>query len=132
MFSFVLMMVAMFAIVYFLMIRPQKKQREQHASLLQSLKKGDEVVLTSGIIGKVFAVEEKTLVLEVANNTRVKVLKQAVSSTSATALGGPEHKKIDKAKKDESDEAEDEDSVEGSVEDSKDAARGPKRKKKSA
>lgn len=86
--SFLIMMVAMFAIFYFLLIRPQRKQQQQHQALLQSLKKGDEVVLSSGFVGKIFAVEEKTVTVELAPGTRVKVLKQAVSSLASAQLEG--------------------------------------------
>lgn len=73
-------LVAMIAIFYFLLIRPQRKQQQQHQNLLSSLKKGDEVVLSTGLFGKVHSVEEQTLLLEIAPETRVKVLKRAVSA----------------------------------------------------
>lgn len=81
--------VGMFVIMYFLMIRPERKKQSEHANLLSSLKKGDEVVLTSGIIAKILSVEDKTLMVEIADKTRVKVLKQAVSGPVSRFLGGP-------------------------------------------
>ena len=96
-YSTILMFGAMFAIIYFMMIRPQRKQQQEHQALLGALKKGDEVVLTSGIYGKVWAVEDKNIVVEIAEKTRVKALKSSVSSLVAradprkpTAPGPPE------------------------------------------
>ncbi len=77
--SMLLMFGAMFAILYFIMIRPQQKQAKKQQALLASLKKGDEVVLTSGIFGKIYLVEDKYLTLEIGDKVRFKVLKQAVS-----------------------------------------------------
>jgi len=76
----VLMFAAMFAVLYFVMIRPQQKQQKKHQELLGALKKGDEVVLSSGIIGKINSVEDRFVYLEIGDKTKVKVLKQAVSA----------------------------------------------------
>lgn len=74
-----LMFAAMFAILYFVLIRPQQKQQKKQQELLSNLKKGDEVILSSGIIGKIFSVEDKFVMIEIGEKTRLKVLKQAVS-----------------------------------------------------
>jgi len=84
--NMLLMMGAMFAIVYFMLLRPQRKQQQEHQSLLSALKKGDDVVLSSGIFGKVHAVEERTVVVEIGDKTRIKVLKSAVSGLASQAL----------------------------------------------
>src|SRR5947207_7315254 len=57
---FVFQIVAIFAIFYFVMIRPQQKQRKDHEERLRNLKRGDEVVTTGGIIGKVVNIEAPT------------------------------------------------------------------------
>ncbi len=85
MFSMVLMFGAMFAIMYFLLIRPQQKQQKRHLALISSLKKGDEVVLSSGIVGRIFAVEDRFVTLEIGDKTKMKVLKQAVQSVMTGA-----------------------------------------------
>lgn len=95
--GFLLMMMAMFAIFYFLLIRPQRKQQQQHQNLLAGLKKGDEVILSSGFVGKIFAVEDKTIQVELAPNMRVKVLKQAVSQSAAQALSASGTKSLESA-----------------------------------
>ncbi len=76
--STLLMFGAMFAILYFILIRPQQKQQKKHQDLLAGLKRGDEVVLSSGIIGKIFQVEDRFIILEIGDKTKIKVLKQAV------------------------------------------------------
>lgn len=103
----VLMVASMFAVIYFLMIRPQRKQQEQQQQLLSALKKGDEVLLTSGIYGKIYSLSEKTAVVEIADKTRVKLLKSSihgrVSAPPADAEPVPEdlakEEKAEKKKK---------------------------------
>jgi preprotein translocase subunit YajC len=79
-----LQMLGMFAILgvmfYFLLIRPQQKQRKEQEQLLKSVKTGDKVLLSSGIYGIVSNVKEKTLMVKIAENVKVEVLKSAVSS----------------------------------------------------
>ena len=56
---FLIMMVGMFAFMYFFIIRPQRKRQKEHQNLVSALTKGDEVVLTSGLLGKIVKVELK-------------------------------------------------------------------------
>jgi preprotein translocase subunit YajC len=84
--NIVLFMIPMFAIMYFLMIRPERKKQADAQALLSSLKKGDEVALTSGIIGEILSVDDKTITLEIADKTKIKVLKQAVMGPAARYL----------------------------------------------
>lgn len=69
----------MFLIIYFLLIRPQQKQAKQHQQLLAGLKKGDEVVTQGGLVGRIHAVTDRIVTLEVARDVRVRVLKGQVS-----------------------------------------------------
>ena len=69
----VVMFGSMFAIFYFLLIRPQTKERERHEKMLSSVKKGDDIVTTGGIIGKVVHVEETQLIVRTGESTRVTV-----------------------------------------------------------
>lgn len=73
-------MILVFAIFYFLMIRPQSKQKKQHQLLLQNLKRGDEVITTAGIHGKVAGIADTILTLEIAENIRIKMDKQQVAT----------------------------------------------------
>lgn len=79
-------LVVMVVVMYFLMIRPERKKQGDHVTFLSSLKRGDEVVLTSGLIGKIEKVEERTLTIEIADKVRVRVLKIAVSGPAARYL----------------------------------------------
>ena len=72
-------MVFMVAIFYFVMIRPQRRREKERKALIAAVKSGDRVLLTSGIIGEVANVKDKTLIVSVAEKTKIEVLKSAVS-----------------------------------------------------
>jgi preprotein translocase subunit YajC len=65
---------------YFLLIRPQQKQRKEQDNLIKNVKTGDKILLSSGIFGIVTNVKDKTLMVKIADNVKVEVLKSAVSS----------------------------------------------------
>ncbi len=73
-------LILLFAIFYFILIRPQLKQAKQHKQLVAGLAKGDEVTTTGGLLGKIKEVGDNFVVLEIAKETDVKVQKQAVSA----------------------------------------------------
>ena len=68
----------LFLFMYFLIIRPQRKRQKEHANLVEALGKGDEVVMTSGMLGKITKLEGDYVVLEVSNNLELKFQKSAV------------------------------------------------------
>jgi len=70
---FMMQMAAIFAIFYFLLIRPQRKEQERHRTMIAELKKGDEVVTNGGIIGTVVHVQEDRLTIKTGENTRIVV-----------------------------------------------------------
>ena len=72
-------MLIMFAVVYFLMIRPQQKKVKEQAKMLTALSNGDEVVTSSGILGRIAGMTEKVVTLEIADNVKIKILKSQVS-----------------------------------------------------
>ena len=78
--SLFIFIIGMFAIMYFLMIRPQQKQLKEHRALLANLKKGDMVVTQGGIIGRIVLVADKEVQVEVANNVKLRVLKTSVQT----------------------------------------------------
>ena len=82
-FQLLIMMGATVAIMWFLMINPQRKQMKQHREMLGALKKGDDVVTTGGLMGRVHAIADKVVTLEVASGVRVQVLKQSVQGKVA-------------------------------------------------
>ena len=71
--------IVLFAIFYFLMIRPQQKRAKAHKEMLARTAKGDYVVTTGGLHGRVTAVSENTVTIEVADNVRVKIEKNAIA-----------------------------------------------------
>jgi preprotein translocase subunit YajC len=72
-------LVLMFAVLYFLMIRPQQKRAKQHDEMLGGLKKGDIVRTNGGIRGEVTALDERDVTIEIADRTRIKVLRSHVA-----------------------------------------------------
>jgi preprotein translocase subunit YajC len=74
--------------MYFVMIRPQQKQLREHRALLSGLKKGDDVVTQGGMLGKIHAVTDKIVTLEVANGIRVRVLKSSIQGRTSLADEG--------------------------------------------
>ena len=76
--SMPLMLVALFAIMYFLMIRPQQKKQKEIQKMRESLKKGDRVLTSGGVYGIIKEVEDTAFIVEVAEGVRVKVDKASV------------------------------------------------------
>ncbi|MDP6727834.1 MAG: preprotein translocase subunit YajC [Gammaproteobacteria bacterium] len=72
-------LIAMFVLMYFLLIRPQQKRAKEHKKLLKELKKGDEVVTNGGVIGKVTSVDESFATIEISDGVIVKVQKQGIN-----------------------------------------------------
>jgi preprotein translocase subunit YajC len=78
-------LVAIFAIFYFLMIRPQQRRMKQHREMLAAVKKNDTAVTSGGLIGKVTRVDESEVELEIASGVRVKVVKGMLSEVRPLA-----------------------------------------------
>ncbi len=79
-FQQIIPLVFMFAIFYFLLIRPQQKKAKEHKTLLESMKKGDNVITAGGVHGKVSAVENDLVTLEIANNVNIKITKSYIAA----------------------------------------------------
>jgi preprotein translocase subunit YajC len=79
-FQQVIPLVFMFAIFYFLLIRPQQKKAKEHKALLESMKKGDNVITAGGVHGKITAVENEIVTLEIANNVNIKITKSYIAA----------------------------------------------------
>jgi preprotein translocase subunit YajC len=73
-------LVFMFAIFYFLLIRPQQKKAKEHRALLEGIKKGDQVVTAGGMHGKVTAIDDTVVTLEISNGVNVKFNKGHIAS----------------------------------------------------
>jgi len=75
-----LLFILIFVIMYFMVIRPQQKKTKEHQELLNKLKKNDEVMTSGGIYGKVVALAENVVTLEVAPNVRIRVHRPQISA----------------------------------------------------
>lgn len=73
-------MIALFVVFYFLLIRPQQKRQKEHKSMVTGLAKGDEVVTMGGILGKITAVDENFITVEIAKGTEIKVQRVSVQA----------------------------------------------------
>ena len=76
----IIMLFVFIAIFYFLLIRPQMKRQKEHKSLIEALSKGDEIVTSGGVLGKVINVGDAFATVEITNNVQIKVQKHAVAA----------------------------------------------------
>lgn len=81
----ILYIIALFGLLYFLMIRPQQQRQKKHMEMIKGLKVNDKVVTAGGILGTVVKVKEDTLVLRVADNVRIEVLKNSIGQVRESA-----------------------------------------------
>ena len=73
-------LLVMIPLFYFMLIRPQMKRSREHRDMLAKIAKGDEVVTTGGLAGKVVNIGEAYITVEIADNVSIKVQKQAIAS----------------------------------------------------
>ena len=73
------MMAIVFAIMYFMLIRPQKRREKERKAMISAVKSGSRVLLTSGIMGHITTVKDQTLIVRIADNVKVEVVKTAIS-----------------------------------------------------
>ena len=75
-----ILMVGMFVIFYFLLIRPQSKRAKEHRGMVEALKNGDEVVTNGGVYGRISNAEGDALLVEVAQGVEQRIQRQAIST----------------------------------------------------
>ncbi|MCD6497764.1 MAG: preprotein translocase subunit YajC [Deltaproteobacteria bacterium] len=75
----IIFLVLMFAVFYFLLIRPQQKKQKEHQTMIDALKIGDRVLTQGGILGRITGFSDPFVVLEVQEKVRIKVLRSALS-----------------------------------------------------
>ncbi len=73
-------LILIFAVFYFMLIRPQMKRAKEHRKLVAELSKGDEVVTNGGLLGKITDVSDSFVTLELADNIKIKLQRQAVTN----------------------------------------------------
>ena len=84
--GFLIMMFGLLVVMYFFMIRPQKKQEKEQNAMRNNLAVGDEITTIGGIIGKVVSIKEETCVIETTHErTKIRILKSAVSRVDVKA-----------------------------------------------
>lgn len=75
-----IMIAIFFAIMYFMIIRPQQKKAKEHKTMLEALSKGDEIVTSGGILGKVVNIGENFVEIKVSDNSAIKVQRHSIGT----------------------------------------------------
>ena len=71
-------LVAIFAVMYFLMIRPRQKQQKQHEAVMQELRPGDRVIIAGGIYGQIESLSEDTAIVKIESGATMKVARNSI------------------------------------------------------
>ena len=87
--SLIVPTVLIIGIMYFLMIRPQQRRLKEHRDMVAGIRRGDTIVTSGGIIGKVTKVEDNELQVEIADNVRIKLLRSTVSEVRGKGEAAP-------------------------------------------
>ncbi|MBI5476330.1 MAG: preprotein translocase subunit YajC [Ignavibacteriales bacterium] len=82
MFSTLIMFGLIIVIFYFMILRPQQKRQKEREKMLGDIQKGDKIITAGGVHGTVAGLEDKTILLQIAENVKVKIEKSAVSSVT--------------------------------------------------
>jgi preprotein translocase subunit YajC len=85
-------MILIIVVFYFFMIRPQMKKAKDHKKYVEELKKGDKVITTSGIHGKIADINDTTFLIDVDGGTKIRFDKSAISLDASKALNAPASK----------------------------------------
>ena len=86
--------IVMVVVMYFLMICPQSNRAKTHQQFVTNLKRGDEVVTASGILGRIEGLTEQFVTLEIAPSVRIKILRSQIASTANAATSAPAAKEV--------------------------------------
>ncbi|GAB6181108.1 preprotein translocase subunit YajC [Desulfotomaculum defluvii] len=78
----IIYVVALFAILYFLMIRPQQKRQKQHTAMIKGLNVGDHIVTVGGLMGSIVKIKDNTIVVRIADKVHVELLKNAIAQVT--------------------------------------------------
>ena len=86
--SSLLPLAVIFAIFYFLMIRPQQKKQKMQREMISALQKGDRVITRGGIMGTIYGIANNIITLEIADNIRIKINREAIAGTQQETSSG--------------------------------------------
>ena len=89
--------ILMIGVFYFLVLRPMKKQEDQRKQRLAELKRGDRIVLTGGLLGRISNIDEDVAIVEIADKVKVRVLKKDIADFEENALKKDDKKSDEKA-----------------------------------
>jgi len=76
--TLIIFLIAIFAVFYFLMIRPQRRRQREHEALMQELQKGDKIITAGGIYGEIESIEEHSIVMKVESGASLRVAKGSI------------------------------------------------------
>jgi preprotein translocase subunit YajC len=77
-YGMIIFLVAIFAIMYFLMIRPRQRQQKQHEEMMQELRSGDRVIIAGGIYGQIESLSEETAIIRIESGATMKVARSSI------------------------------------------------------
>jgi len=77
-YGMIIFLVAIFAVMYFLMIRPRQKQQKQHEDMMQELRPGDRVIIAGGIYGQIESLSEETAIIRIESGATMKVARNSI------------------------------------------------------
>ena len=77
-YGMIIFLVAIFAIMYFLMIRPRQKQQKQHEEMMEELRPGDRVIIAGGIYGQIDSLSEETAIVRIESGATMKVARSSI------------------------------------------------------
>jgi preprotein translocase subunit YajC len=92
-FTSLIPIILMFVIFYFLLIRPQQKKAKEHREMISQVRKGDRIVTSGGLHGRVTAVTDSTLTVEIADRVRVKIARGNISQVVQSSSPSQDNKK---------------------------------------
>lgn len=78
--------VIMFVILYFVLLRPQMRKQKEHQSFVTALKRGDEIITQTGILGRIEGLTEQFVTLEIADGVRIKMLRSQVAGSAQSVI----------------------------------------------
>lgn len=78
--------VIMFVILYFVLLRPQMRKQKEHQSFVSALKRGDEIITQTGILGRIEGITDQFVTLEIADGVRIKMLRSQVAGSSQAVI----------------------------------------------
>lgn len=91
-----LLPIVLFAVLYFVWLRPAQKERKKHQQLIEALKRGDEVLTQSGIFGTITDMDDKVVTLELSRNVKAKFLRSTIVRKVTEPEGGGDASKASK------------------------------------